>query len=169
VFLQSHNIGRPCRILFCNYFVRSAGFVFLLTGFAKLWSAFGAAGILAIPDQVLGVQYRPLLVMAGLLELGIAYVCIFTGKHNLSLALTAWIATEFLLYRIGLLLLANPHPCRCLGDVTDALHISPVVADNLMKGVLTYLLVGSYGVLLSNWLNKRMKKHNINNGAAPTT
>jgi len=42
-------------------------------------------------------------------------------------------------------------PCLCLGNLTTAIHVSPHTADNVMKGVLAYLLIGSYGILLHEW------------------
>jgi hypothetical protein len=38
-----------------------------------------------------------------------------------------------------------------MGNLTDLLHLSPRAADNIMKGVLAFLLVGSYGILLQEW------------------
>jgi hypothetical protein len=38
-----------------------------------------------------------------------------------------------------------------LGSLTSALHLSEKAADNIMKVVLAYLLIGSYGLLLWQW------------------
>jgi hypothetical protein len=46
--------------------------------------------------------------------------------------------------------------CNCLGNFTDAIHVSPQIADNVMKGVLAYLLIGSYATLF--WLWRQRKK-----------
>jgi hypothetical protein len=42
-----------------------------------------------------------------------------------------------------------------MGSLTDLLHISPRLADNIMKGVLACLLMGSYGILLWQWRQRR--------------
>ncbi|MBI3849679.1 MAG: hypothetical protein HY298_05230 [Verrucomicrobia bacterium] len=39
----------------------------------------------------------------------------------------------------------------CLGHLTDALHMSPQTADELMKVILAYLLIGSYALLQYQW------------------
>jgi hypothetical protein len=36
------------------------------------------------------------------------------------------------------------------------LHLSDQAGDNIMKGVLAYLLVGSYGILLWEWRRRRV-------------
>jgi hypothetical protein len=41
--------------------------------------------------------------------------------------------------------------CPCLGNLTDALHITPQTADTAMKIILTYLLIGSYASLFWLW------------------
>jgi hypothetical protein len=46
-------------------------------------------------------------------------------------------------------------PCSCLGSFTDAIHVSPQVADNVMKSLLAYLFIGSYGILFYQWLRNR--------------
>jgi hypothetical protein len=38
-----------------------------------------------------------------------------------------------------------------MGSLTSALHLSEKAADNIMKVVLAYLLIGSYGLLLWQW------------------
>ena len=101
-------------------------------------------------------QYPLLLTFIGILELAVSGVCLLTKRQNLSLGLTAWLATCFLAYRGGLWYLGWQRPCSCLGNLTDTLHISPHVADVAMKIVLAYLLVGSYGGLLCLWkLNRK--------------
>jgi hypothetical protein len=46
-------------------------------------------------------------------------------------------------------------PCNCLGNLTDPLHISPQLADNIMKVVLSYPLIGSYRLLFWEWHARR--------------
>jgi hypothetical protein len=43
--------------------------------------------------------------------------------------------------------LAIAKPCKCLGNLTDAIHIPPQTAESVMKITLAYLLVGSYVTL----------------------
>jgi hypothetical protein len=69
--------------------------------------------------------------------------------------LLAWLATSFLFYRFGLLLTGYHKPCGCLGNITDALHISPKNVDVGMKVILFYLLFGSYASLFWIWKQKR--------------
>jgi len=68
----------------------------------------------------------------------------------------AALATSFLVYRIGLVLVGYYRPCSCMGSLTEELHISPEIADMAMKIILAYLLIGSYGSLIWLWRKKRM-------------
>jgi hypothetical protein len=38
-----------------------------------------------------------------------------------------------------------------MGSLTEALHLSPEAADNIMKVVLAYLLAGSCSLLIWQW------------------
>ena len=125
-------------------FIRSVGVVLILTAIAKLVAGFGSAHVLLLDDPLFGVSFRSLLLFAALLEIVVAAICFLgndTGKQS---AVVAWLATEFLLYRIGLHLVGYHKPCSCLGNITDALYISPKSADMVMKFILAYLLFGSY-------------------------
>lgn len=132
-----------------RWFLKVAGGVLLLTGVAKAFTAIGAARVLDLPDPLLGIPFRQLLVLVGLAEILIAFFCLFTDKQRFSLLAVAWIATNFLVYRLGLWLIGWHHPCACMGKLAGALHLSDQAADSIMKGVLAFLLVGSYLLLFA--------------------
>ena len=146
-----------------RWFSRSAGVALAVTGVAKAWSAIGPAHALDAHDPLIGVPFRQLMLLVGLAELLIAFFCLLTDRRQFSLVAVAWISTNFLVYRLGLWLIGWHRPCGCMGNLTDLLNISPRVADNIMKGVLAYLLIGSYGILL--W--QRRQRHVPPPGLAP--
>ena len=132
-------------------FIYSAGVLLLVTAMAKLLSGGGEARILQTPDPILGFPFRQVLIVVGAAELFIAVICLMGKSNWLQTGLIAWMATNFLVYRIGLLWMGYHRPCGCMGNLTDALGISAHAADNIMKGILLYLLLGSYGVLWYLW------------------
>jgi len=137
-------------------FVKSAGFVLLITASAKLISAAGSAHILQTDDPLLGVSFRNLFWMIGVTEVAVALICFFGNQLGLQAGLIAWLGTDFVIYRIGLLWIDFKKSCPCLGNLTDALHITPQTADTAMKIILAYLLLGSYATLF--WLWRQRKK-----------
>jgi hypothetical protein len=141
------------------WFARTAMAILFITGGVKIWSSFGNAKLLAHVDPIIGVKFGHLMLLAGLMEIGVALVCLMVRQSGLANALVAWLATSFLAYRFGLWWVHWDRPCGCLGNLTDAIHLSPQVADNIMKAVLGYLLVGSYGLLIWEW--KRNKQSRI--------
>ena len=132
-----------------RWFILSAGFILLITGTAKLASAFGGPKVVYESDPIFGMTFHHLMIMAGLIEITIASACLFSKATKLNAGLIAWVATTFLLYRVGLMVLDWKRPCSCLGNLTDALHISPSAGDLMMKGLLAYLLVGGYIISFS--------------------
>jgi predicted neutral ceramidase superfamily lipid hydrolase len=126
-----------------------------ITGIAKIWSGLGNSKFLAVVDPIVGIQFGQLILLVGVAEIAIALVCFLSKKQTLALGLVAWISTNFVVYRLGLWWIAWHRPCSCLGNLTDALHISPQTADNIMKVVLAYLLIGSYGALFCRWLKRK--------------
>lgn len=83
-------------------------------------------------------------------ELTVALVCFFANRMAAQVGLLAWLATNLVVYRLGLIWLGQK-PCSCLGNLTDALHIPPQIADTTMKIILGYLLLGSYTTLFWLW------------------
>jgi len=138
-----------------RWFVWSAGVLFVITGLAKAFSATGSARALDVTDPIIGIPFRHLMLAVGLLELFIAFFCPFTDKRQFSLLAVVWLATNFVIYRLGLWWMGWHRPCGCLGNLTDLLRISPRAADNIMKSVLAYLLVGSYWLL---WRSRRRSR-----------
>jgi hypothetical protein len=138
-----------------SFFSLAAIFLFL-TGVAKIWSAFGAAKILTTHDMIFGVQFRILFFTVGLIELFVGWACLdFLRRKTFSAIILAGFATNLLMYRIGLSILHWQRPCHCLGNLTDALHIPPQIAEISMKIILAYLLIGSYATLFWLWRQKR--------------
>jgi hypothetical protein len=148
--------GRFCPSVF-RRLVLTAGAILAITGIAKIWSGLGNSKLLAVVDPIIGIKFGQLMLAVGAAEIAIALVCFFSKRQTLALGLVAWMSTNFVLYRLGLWWMNWKSPCGCLGNLTDALHISPVVADNIMKVLLTYLLIGSYGLLMWQWKQRCTK------------
>lgn len=85
-----------------NWFVPSAVVVLTVSGTAKVWSTFGHVELLMVADPIAGITLRWLLLAVGVLELVIAGVCLFSRNKRLATLLVAWLATNFLVYRLGL-------------------------------------------------------------------
>ena len=128
------------------------------SGCTKAFSAIGSARALDSADPLIGIPFRQLLLLVGLAEFLIAFFCLFTDKRRLSLLAVAWLSSNFLVYRLGLWFIGWHRPCGCMGNLTDLLHISPRVADNIMKGVLAYLLIGSYAILVRERRQRRAQE-----------
>jgi hypothetical protein len=120
-----------------------------------LISSSGGARILQNQDPVLSIPFRDVFIIVGVLELVVAAVCFFGKRVGLKAGLVALLATNFSVYRLGLLLVGYHRPCSCLGNLTDALHIPSQTADTAMKIILAYLLIGSYATLFWLWRQRR--------------
>jgi len=127
----------------------------MITGTAKLISVSGNARLLQSPDPILSIPFRHVFLLVGVLELIVAAVCFFGKQVGLQAGLVALLATNFVVYRLGLIWVGYHKPCSCLGNLTDALHITQQTADTVMKIVLGYLLIGSHATLFWLWKEKR--------------
>ena len=146
------------------WFSLSAGAILAITGIAKIWSGLGDSKFLAVMDPIIGITFGKLMLAVGVAEIAIALLCFLSKRQTLALGLVAWMSTNLVVYRLGLWWMHWHRPCNCLGNLTDALHLSPQVADNIMKVLLAYLLIGSYGLLIWRWRQQR----NTRAGVVPT-
>jgi len=71
-------------------FLTTTGVVLGITGLAKTFSSIGPARALDVLDPLLGTPFRQLLLLVGLVELLIAFFCLFTDKQRFSLLAVAW-------------------------------------------------------------------------------
>ena len=83
-----------------GWFITSVAVILLITGLAKLISAFGTSEILTLPDPILRLSFRNLMLAGGTFELFVSAFCFFKREQRiLSLSLMAWTATAFSVYR----------------------------------------------------------------------
>ena len=153
--MSTHNLSRnqaPCprSIQVLEAFTFSAAVLLICTAFAKLLSATGNAKVLQSQDPVFSIPFRTLFWVVGGIELIVAFACLLKARLLLQLGLIGWLATNFVIYRLGLSLLGYRKPCPCLGSLTDELHLSMQTAESILIIVLAYLLIGSYIGLI--WL-----------------
>jgi hypothetical protein len=132
-------------------FIFSAGILLLLAAAAKIFSSYGTSKILNSADPLFHVSYRFIFRAVALLEVGVAGICFCAKNINWRVGSIAFMATDFALYRLGLYWMGFRGGCSCLGNLTDALHIPPALADRGMEVVLGYLLAGSFGAWFWLW------------------
>ncbi len=134
-----------------RFFICSAGALLILVAMAKIASSFGRVAALNVRDPLFNVPFRYLFLIVGYIEMTIGVICFAGRGMGLKVGLLCCLATSFLVYRIGLGWIGYHGPCHCLGNLTDQLHISAELADNVMKGILGYLLIGSYACIVGLW------------------
>jgi hypothetical protein len=135
-------------------FVISSGILLALTAVAKLISSFGTARILYNVDPIFLISFGRIFQVTAVVELGVAAICFLNKNRKVQSGLIALLASSFLLYRFGLHWVGYRSLCPCLGNLTDALPISPQTVDTIMKIILAYLLIGSYTTLFWLWTQR---------------
>jgi hypothetical protein len=144
--------------MWARWFVVSCGAILFVTGVAKILSAFGKSQILEQHDPFFKISFRQLMVFVGSLELLVSALCFWIRKPTTCLLLIAWLSSNFLAYRIGLWWINYQKPCSCLGNLMDAVHLSPGLVNLGMKCILSYLLIGSNAMLfLHSKLDKKRR------------
>ena len=146
-----------------RFFILSAGLVLLISSVAKLVSAAGNAPILIMPDPVFGISFRNVFFFVGTIEFAIALICICSNRLGLQSVLLVWLAASCAAYRISRQWIGYNRPCPCMGNITDALHLSPQTLDSIMKYILLYIFVGSFTILVL-----RLRENNFLNATAPS-
>ncbi len=138
-----------------RFFIYSATVVFVLTASAKILSAiFGPPRLLKTQHEIFTMlDIRQFLLATAALELAVVWFLVKAKSPNLKLGAVAWFSTILVLYRFLRAEWYVPGPCRCLGNLGDWLHVSPVVVDDILKATLGYLCLISYLLLFLNYVS----------------
>ncbi len=130
-------------------YLHSSASILAITGTAKLLSVLGSSIILDQEDPLFGIRFRWVLLLVSVLEFALASVCFchrFSKRQRL--VMIAVLASNFLFYRMMFSLSGWKRTCGCLGDLTEILQIPTKLADNILKFLLAYLLMGSTILLI---------------------
>ena len=134
-------------------FIFLAAILLFATAAAKILSGLGDARVLQRHDPIFGIPYRHLFFLIGFLELAVSLFCFFGKRLIFKSGLVAWLSTCFLLFHLSLPWVGYKRPCPCLGNLTGAIHLSPVTASNIMRIVLIYLLMAGWFSSFWLWVN----------------
>jgi hypothetical protein len=88
-----------------------------LTAAAKFVSAMSSSRVLDVPDPLLLISNRAVLICIAFAELLVARIVVGGLAPRVRAAVVLWMATMFLLYRAFLWILDPVRPCVCLGFV----------------------------------------------------
>lgn len=154
-FDNVHPLAESIRGKQIAFFIYTSICIILITGIIKLVSASGTARVLQQSDPLFLISYQSLFQISGGIELLIALVCLLKRQAVFQLVLIALLSNNIFIYRFGVFWVGYQMPCKCLGTLTERLHIPPLAADNAMKAVLVYLIAGSYLALFWIWRNNR--------------
>lgn len=130
-----------CRRLF--YFL-VAGLLYL-TALAKVLSAVAAKPeLLALPDPVIENSERSVLLFASTADLAVAAVLVLSKNSLFKNYSLLWLSGCFLIYRFWWSVVSPPGHCKCLGELTDWIGVSPTTASFTLLGVSGGLFVASF-------------------------
>jgi len=138
-----------------KYFSYAAGGILLMAALIRFVIASGDAQILSRPDPLLGVQLRYAMLAVGIIELAVAWFCLFGKSVGLQCAWLAWLGTNYLVVQTGLGWAHCSPQGTCLGSLTDPLQLSRGMTGGFMAVLPLGLAFGSYLALAAPWLPQR--------------
>ena len=135
-------------------FIYSAGGILLVAALTRFIIAAGNSPILLLPEPMLGIPLRYAVLIVGGFELTVALICLFGKQVGLQVGLLAWLATNFVVFRIGLLSMHHHPQATCIGSLTDPLHLARGTTGLVIEFIPVYLLLGSYAAVAWLWFGK---------------
>jgi DNA-directed RNA polymerase subunit RPC12/RpoP len=131
-------------------FIASAGVILLAAALMRFLIASGNAQVLSLPEPVLGISLRYAVLLVGGFELIVALICLFGKRVGLQIGWLAWLATNYVVFWIGLFAMHCQLQGTCLGSLTDPLRLSRGIPGTIIAFVPVYLVIGSYATAF--WL-----------------
>ncbi|MGO9271447.1 MAG: hypothetical protein ACLQOO_14495 [Terriglobia bacterium] len=103
-------------------------------------------------DPISGLSFRYLFWIFAVVAALLAFLCLFSDRPVRLLPWVAWLAFNFLVYRVGLYFDGCHSLAGFLSCVTYAFGLPPKAASLLLDLAFAYLLIGSCITLLCHWL-----------------
>lgn len=115
-----------------------------------MYSSAGSVKILQVQDALLHVGYRPLILSAAVLEIGMAAFLLNNRNTLLRSLVLIWLSGNFLFYHWGGYLL-GVYLCPCLGRLTDNLPLPRGFAEVMLQLLVLYWFLGSINMIWQPW------------------
>jgi hypothetical protein len=132
----------------CNLTIYSSALILALTGALKLASSFSTAGLLQVEDPVLGIANGNVYFLIGLLEVLITFCLLLVRQFGFRLLLIAFLAVNFLTYKMAAWWMSIPAPCSCLGNPLAWTALTPSLISKISNAALVWLLFSSFSSLV---------------------
>jgi hypothetical protein len=138
---------------FPRFFTNTAAALLLALSTALFLINLTGAPDLVLPrDPISGLSLRYLFWIIGGLAVLVAWFCLFSERPARTIPWVAWLATNFLIYRIALYFEGCHSLTGFLASVTYAFGLPAKAASVLVDMAFAYLLIGSSAALLYHWL-----------------
>ena len=98
---------------------------------------------------------RWVLVISGGLELFVSAFLLIGNSSRMKLGWLAWLATNLIVYRIGLWSVGASNFGDCLGNYIEWFLISPRTIGIIANLLIGFMASGSYAFLVLDWLRGR--------------
>lgn len=120
--------------------VVATGGLLLAAALVRFLVLLSPAQALALPDPLLGVSLRWAVLAAGVVELAAGLFCLLGSQVRLQVATLAWLATNWLIYRLGLHWLEVHPQGTFLGLLNDPLKLAGTLTGYFISA-LPFLFV----------------------------
>jgi hypothetical protein len=138
-----------------RFYVYSSIAILLLMGAAKIVDVLNGPRALLSTDPLFGIGYGRLMLIAAVIEIGVALACLRIKEENRVVCILV-LASALAAYRLGLWMVDWQQPCSCMGRLSDGLNISPETAGRISLVILAYFLVFGYiNIIITNITRRR--------------
>jgi hypothetical protein len=148
-------------------FFYSVATILFATSVAKLSASLGSSKFLQEHDALLQLNQSHILGLIGMLELSFSAFLILNQNNWLRTILVACMSVSFLAFHEMMILRGAPDSCNCLGNMGGVFSLSPQMTSAITFALLGYMLVGSHGFMLLDWLVSRKVADGRCSGAEP--
>ena len=132
-----------------GHFFKCAALALVVTALLKVVTVFQGAKVLLAGDPLFTFcSNRQVLVLAAVLEVAVVWLLMRPSTDRAKLVGILWLCLVFATYRLGLVWIGFRGYCRCMGSMSEWLHISPEITDAISKGILCVMMIGAVVLLI---------------------
>jgi len=135
--------------------IYSAGGLLVGAALTRFLIVLSAAQSLALPDPVVGIPLRLVVVLAGVVELAAAWFCLSGRQRRLQVGLLFWLATNLVVFHAGLFWMKIHPQGTFLGRLTDPLQLAGTITGLVVFWLPVAFVLASYAAAAGLWLESR--------------
>ncbi len=138
-------------------YIQFAGGFLLAAALERFLVAAQTDTVLSLSEPMLDIPIHDAVMIVGILELGVALVCLLGKRTGVQIGWLLWLMTNYFVYWTCLLVCHRYSQMTAIGSLTDPLRLAHGPAGLAVTFIPAFLFLGACLVLALPWMQSKVR------------